>query len=464
MCLKLDKIRYTKVAQSLAQPKAAHKRFKFCVYMVMILLLFGCSKSKTENPDAITITFWHSFVASTIPALNDLIEQFETEYPDIKINAQYVPTGDALIQKLITAIQSRTAPDISWIHSDFLADLVDADAIYEMAHFINGENGLADDELKDIYPALLQYASLRKKLYSIPMEATNLALIYNKDLMRKAGLNPENPPRNWDELREYAVTLSDDFNHDGKFDQIGFFVPIFPASGPLSGWMMWQWIPYLWQAGGYIVNEEQTEVLYNSEAGVQALTLWKEIYDKLNLKTFTADYDVAFASKRVAMSMDGPWNLPRFNTMLKNLDWAFAPLPAGPAKQATVVGGEYLVIFKQSPNPDAAWTFIKWIIRPDVQARWAMKSGYLPVRKSVSKVPEFVEYLNEHPNFKVFVDQMDVAQVQRPLDNYGLQITRHIAEAIEAATLGGMEPREALNRSAEKSNQLLRSLNTNSDN
>lgn len=142
------------------------------------------------------------------------------------------------------------------------------------------------------------------------MEATNLALIYNKDLLRKAGYDAECPPQTWEELKEYALTLSEDYNHDGNYDQIGFFVPVYPASGPLSGWMMWQWVPYLWQAGGYIVNEAQTKVLYNSEAGVQALTLWKEIYNSLNLSSFTVDYDVAFASQRVAMSMDGPWNLP----------------------------------------------------------------------------------------------------------------------------------------------------------
>ena len=152
-----------------------------------LLLFIGCGKKEATKDDKITITFWHSFVASTIPALEDLIEQYETENPNVKIKAQYVPTGDALIQKLITAIQSKTAPDISWIHSDFLADLVDADAIYEMDHFIKSNNGLSKSEIEDIYPALLQYSSLRGKIYCIPMEATNLALIYNVDMVKEAG-------------------------------------------------------------------------------------------------------------------------------------------------------------------------------------------------------------------------------------------------------------------------------------
>lgn len=432
-----------------------------------LILNYNCngkrSKQQESGEDKVTITFWHSFVSSTIPALNELIKTFEEEHPNINIEAQYVPSGDPLIQKLITSIQSNTAPDISWIHSHFLADLVDANAIYNMEKFINGKNGLTKEAFNDIYKPLIQYASLRGTLYSIPMEATNLAFLYNKKMFKERGLDKEQAPRNWEQLRQYADLLTLDKNNDGKNDQMGLFLPVYPASGPLSGWMVWQWFPFLWQAGGHIVSEDQSHVLYNDSAGVKALTLWKEIYNNLNLDKFTSDYDVAFASERLAMAMDGPWNLPRFNRILKNLEWRFAPLPAGPEKQATIVGGEYLVIFKQSDYPEEAWTFIKWIIQPEIQAKWAMESGYLPIRESANDVPEFKEYLKDHPNFKVFVDQMEVAQVQRPIDYHGLQITRHIAQAIEEATLGGQQPKVALDRAAEKSNKLLQSVQKKSE-
>ncbi len=68
--------------------------------------------------------------------------RIETEHPDFHVKAQYIPTGDALVQKLITAIHSQTKPDISWIHSDFIQKLVEADAIYPMREFINGGDGL----------------------------------------------------------------------------------------------------------------------------------------------------------------------------------------------------------------------------------------------------------------------------------------------------------------------------------
>lgn len=429
---------------------------KFLVFTLMFLIvLVGCGGDSKKSDGRVTVKFWHSFVSSTVPALNDLIAKFEAEHPDIKIDAQYIPSGDALIQKLVTAIRSKTAPDISWLHSDFLEDLVSADAIYKMEHFINGDNGLSQEDLDDIYPALLQFSSWKGTLYSLPMEATNLALLYNKKMFRDAGLDPNAPPKDWDELYEYAKRLTVDKDGDGKIDQTGMFIPIYPAAGPLGSWMVWQWMPFIWQAGGDIVNEEQTRALYNSDAGVKALSLWQKIFRELNLRSFTSDFDVAFASERLAMTMDGPWNLPRYEDLLKNLDWAFAPLPTGPEKQATVVGGEYLAIFKQSPNPDAAWAFVKWIVQPETQAFWAMRSGYLPIRHAVLDVPEFKDYLEAHPNFKVFVEQMEVGHAQRSIDYGGLEITRNIAEAIEKATIGNADVKKSLDEAAEKSNKVL---------
>jgi multiple sugar transport system substrate-binding protein len=419
------------------------------------LLLLSCGgKEDGAQGTKVTITFWHSCVSSTVPALNDLLARFEAEHPGISVKAQYIPTGDALIQKLVTAVQSKTAPDISWIHANFVQDLVEADAIYPMDQFIHGPDSLSAADVADIYAPLLKDAKWRGTQYTMPMEATGIALLYNPQLFKNVGLDPEKPPSNWEEFHQMAKRLTVDRNGDGKMDQVGFFVPIFPASGPLGDWMVWQWYPYLFQAGGTNVNDEQTEVLFNSEPGVRALTLWKDIYRDLNLSSFTIDYEVAFASKQLAMTLDGPWNIPRWKK-IKGLEWRIAPLPAGPAKRATIVGGEFLAIFKQSLHPKEAWTFVKWIVRPDIQAFWSMKSGYLPIRHSVSREPAYAEFLKSEPQLKAYVDQLEVAQAPGAIDYSSLRISRNLAEAIEKATLGGQDPRTVLDEAAMKSNVLL---------
>lgn len=421
--------------------------------VLLIIIIAGCS-NQNDSDRRTKIVFWHSFVATTIPALNELIERFENEHPDIKIDAQYVPTGDALVQKLITSIQSKTAPDVSWIHADFLDKLIESNAIFAMEHFIKGDNGLTEEEMNDFFPQLLGAFSHKKVLYAMPMEATVLALVYNKDHFKAAGLDPDLPPATWDDLKVYAKRLTVDKDGDGKIDQYGFYVPAYPGSGPLSIWMVLQWSPYLWQAGGEIIDSTQSKVLFNSEAGVQALTLWKEIYDDLNFSNYSFTHDMGLASGSISMIMDGPWDLPTFRKM-KDIDWAVASLPAGPERKATYIAGESLAIFKQSKNPAAAWTFVKWVTQPEIQAMFSMSSGYLPVRKSVLTRDDYRAFLEKDQAMKGFVEQIDIARQRPTIEKYYVNINQYLAEAIEQTLIGNKPPRQALDEAAEKSNVLL---------
>lgn len=426
-------------------------------FFLLVLALFaaGCGGKQERTDGRVEVTFWHSFVASTVPAFNELVRTFEEQHPGIAIKAQYVPTGDALIQKLVTAVQSRTAPDISWIHADFLDKLVEAQAIYPMEEFLHGPDSLSRSEIEDIFPPLLHGATWRGTLYAMPMEATSLALLYNRDLYRRAGLDPDHPPANWDELVAFARKLTIDQDGNGLPEQYGFFVPVFPASGDLNIWMILQWTPFLWQAGGSEISPDQTHVLFNSPAGVQALTLWRTLYQDLNFSTFGIAHDIGFASQRLAMVMDGPWNLPRYREM-KNIDWAVAPLPAGPLRRATYVAGEHMAIFRQSAHPKEAWTFVKWMLNPEVQAMFSMKSGYLPVRRSTLDLPAYRDFLATDRALKAFVDQMAVGQGRASIDYHRIEINRYLAEAIEKATLGKQDPKAMLDEAAAKADALLR--------
>lgn len=425
-----------------------------CSILLVGMVFSGCGDASDDG--VVTLRFWHSFVASTRPALDELIERFEEEHPGIRINAQYVPTGDGLIRKLMASFHSGTAPDLSWVHADFLGKLVQADAIYPMADFLEGPDGLSEEELADFFPATLQAARWRDTLYALPMEATLLGLVYNRDHFREAGLDPEHPPATWDELREYARRLTVDTNGDGRMDRFGFYVPAFPASGALSIWMVLQWSPYLWSAGGYIIDEAQTRVSYDSDAGVAALTLWRDLYEEMGRPGTSITHDAEFIGRHVSMIMDGPWDLPQFRR-LENIDWGVAPLPAGPERQVTYLAGEHLAIFKSTEHADAAWTFVKWVTQPDVQAFFSRESGYLPVRRSTLDLPDYQAYLAEDRALKAFVDQMPLGQARRPIDFYHVEINQHIAEAIENTLIGRADPRGALRASAAKSNALLAS-------
>jgi ABC-type glycerol-3-phosphate transport system substrate-binding protein len=429
-------------------------RISCAVLIVCILLASGCGSGKKDDGRT-TVVFWHSFVASTVPSLDTLLREFEQTHPAIHVKAQYIPTGDGLIQKLVAANQSGTAPDISWIHADFLDKLVEAGAILPLDRFIRGDDPLVAEDLNDIFAPLLDAGTYNGVLYAMPMEATSLALLYNRGLFRKSGLDPDHPPQTWEELKEFAAKLTMDHDQDGRIDQYGFFVPVFPASGDLNIWMILQWTPFLWQAGGREMKPDQSGVLFNSEAGVQALSLWKWLYDTEEFSKFGIAHDLGFASERLAMVLDGPWNLPRYRQM-KNVDWAVAPLPAGPAGRATYLAGEQLAIFRQSTHTKEAWAFVKWIVQKDVQARFSMHSGYLPVRRSVLEMDVYRRFLSTDPALKAFVDQMCDGRGRQTVPGHRVEINRFLAEAIERATLGKRDPRECLDQAAAQANTLLR--------
>jgi ABC-type glycerol-3-phosphate transport system substrate-binding protein len=130
---------------------------------------------------------------------------------------------------------------------------------------------------------------------------------------------------------------------------------------------------------------------------------------------FGLAHDLGFASKKLAMILDGPWNLPRYRAM-KGIDWGVAPLPAGPSCRATYLAGEQLVVFRQSSHPREAWQFIKWMLDPETQARFSMRSGYLPVRKSVLDRKDYVDFLSADPALKAFVEQMAMGRARDPVD------------------------------------------------
>jgi len=426
--------------------------------ILIALISLTCAKEGSNNLETIKITFWHSFVASTRNALNELINDFKQEYPKININAQYVPTGDALVQKLITAIQSNTAPDISWIHADFIDKLAGAKAIYHMRKFIDGPEGFSEEELNDIFYPLIESATWRDTLFALPMEATSLALFYNKDLFKKAGLNPDLPPKTWTELKEYTKKLTVDKDSDGKIDQYGFYVPVFPTSGPLNLWMILQWTPFLWQAGGQLLTTDKITVQFNSDPGVQALELWKILYDIQTFGNFSMSHDLGFSSQSVAMILDGPWNLPRYRK-IKNFTWAVAPLPKGPVRQATYLSGEYLVIFKQSAHPHQAWKFLKWMLRPETQAKFSINSGYLPVKRSTLELKSYREHLQNDEAIRTFINQIDISESRRLPNYYRVEFNRFVARALEESILGNENPRKVLNKMAELANDLLKKKN-----
>lgn len=413
-------------------------------------LVAGCGTNRPAPTQAgkVEIVFWHSYVSSTKPALDKLLKRFEAEHPSIRLKAQYVQTGNALLQKLTTAISTNTAPDVCWIHKSWIIPLTKANSISDLDELAEQYGGFGPAERQDMFETPLLVSHYEGKLRMMPIEATNLVLAYNRDLFRKAGLDPDRPPRTWQEFAEMGKKLV--VRKDGRVEQWACAVPIF--TGALESHTVWHWKFFLWGEGGLFSDPSGEKVTFNSDAGVRALQFWVDLQHKYRIGTMTAP-EQGFESQKMAMAFMGSWDLPHLRDLA--FDWAVAPMPAGSVKRVSPLGGETLVVFRQTKHPKEAWEFLRWFISPAVQEQWSKDSGYLPIRKSVLQSPSYRAFLDKDPAFKVFAEEVPYGYAEPLLLPNTDQIDLVVSTALERAVRRVATPKQALDEAAVKCNAIL---------
>jgi len=420
--------------------------------LALLLALFsGCGKSperQAGKSGKTEIVFWHSYVSYTTPAIKRLIARFEAEHPNITVRPQYVQTGDDMLLKLAPAVLTGTTPDLCWVRTNWIAPMVDENAIYDVDELAEKYGGFTKEEEKDFLPSLMNASYYKGKLRVLPIQATCMALGYNKDLFRKAGLDPDRPPRDWKEFVEYGRKLT--LRKGDRVEQWAFFIPVF--TGQLSNYGVWQWKFFLWGEGGLYADPDGKKVAFNSEAGVRALQFWVDLQHKYRIATMSAP-EQGYESQKVAMMLDGCWNLPHLQEMA--FDWAIGPMPAGSKRRVFPVDGEYIVVFRQSKHPKEAWEFARWFVSPEVQEAWSKDANYLPVRKSVFQSPSYQAYLKTNPGLKAFADQIEYAYNEPVLFRQATEIDLILSTAFDKAVRQVATPKQALDEAAEKANKIL---------
>jgi ABC-type glycerol-3-phosphate transport system substrate-binding protein len=126
-----------------------------------------------------------------------------------------------------------------------------------------------------------------------------------------------------------------------------------------------------------------------------------------------------------------------------------APLPDAPAGSAIGVGGANLAAMENREDKEAAWTFIDWMISPEVNLRWSTGTGYLPLRRAVILSEVHQQYLEDEPRARVILDQINVARARPNIPQYA-GASRDIGLAVEEALLTGADPVTVLAAAADK--------------
>ena len=408
------------------------------VLSVVALLLAGCP-GPGRRDGAVTVTFWHGMESGVNnEVLEAKIAEFEKRHPRVHIDAQVYGAADQLGPKLDAAVAGRTPPDLLWWAPAFFPKYAEAGVLKSVDEFIAGDEAF---RAEDVYDSLWEMGRYRGQVYATPFSANNLAVYYNKRLFAEAGI--ERPPADWAEFRETARRLTRPGVH-------GFQVPIGTAE-----WTVWTWECFLWQAGGEILTPSG-RAAFHEKPGVEALELWRALL--ADGSAVFSETDAGYKTDdllagRVAMVINGPWNYPVLMAQ-KAVEVGVFPLPHG-VRAATNAGGESLFLFRSAPERErAAWEFMKFVMGPDFQVDWAIRTGYLPVSRSAASDPRYRAFLLENPFLAVYNEQMAVARTRPALPGYPA-LSATLGRALESALYGKETPAEALRRAAAAVDRLL---------
>jgi multiple sugar transport system substrate-binding protein len=376
-------------------------------------------------------------------SIKRMVDEFEKQNPDITIELQYVNSDNAL-QKATVAIQGNQQPDISYQYGTNMPQLAQSPALVDLTDQVQ-QNGYNWD---DFFPGEQAVATVDDKVYGVPALVDNLAVVYNKDMFGKAGLDEPGPDWTWDEVREDAQALTDPANK--------VFGMVFPADG--SETMVWQYIAMLWAAGGDILTEDGSEVAFNQEPGVRALQTLADIYADgsmyLDFQPDSGKYGQLFNSGKIGMVITGPWDLSGFPDV--NYGVQFMPSFDPGGSHETIAGPDNWVIFDNgSARVDAAWKFLSFMTSPEQVLQDSLDTSHLPTRASVADMSDFQEFFTKYPGTQTFVDNLDNVLKARPQIPQYPRISSALGQALVAGIQGEKTPQQALDEAAETSNGYL---------
>jgi multiple sugar transport system substrate-binding protein len=394
----------------------------------MVLALSGVVAAQDEV--TIRLAGWSSTEAED-NALRAAVDQFMEDNPGINVEINFSPDYTTTMQ---TAFASGDYPEVFYIDSSVLPDWVQAGVVAP-----------ADDniqEVDDIYPSLLEVFTLDDTLYCPPKDFSTMALQYNTDLFDAAGLDYPTADWTWDDLRAAAEALTGT-NEAGE-QVLGLVAP--PN--------LERWLPFLYQAGGAIFDEEGNVTLDSPEAQEAIDFYVGMVEDGIAGPPSAVDAGwggEAFANGRVAMAMEGNWVINFLNEQYPDLNWGVAPLPQGPAGPATMAFTVCYGVAADNEHPEESWALVNFLTGPEGAQMVAEASfGVMPGRASAADA--WLERFGEE--MQPFVEGADYAHPW--VLPVGFQdFTSAFNDALQQAFNGQLLPEDVLTTASDVANEIL---------
>lgn len=339
----------------------------FVLTLILVFALGVLPTAAQDEPVEISLMGWSSSTLEN-DALMAMVDAFMEANPDITVDVNLVPEYDTTIQ---AAFASGDPPNVFYVDSSRLPDWAEAGVLAPGNDLIEAQD--------DIYESLREAFTYEGDFYCPPKDFSTMTLQYNKDMFDAAGLDYPTPEWTWEDLRNAAEALTGE-------DEEGNLV-----LGLVTPPNFERWLPFLYQAGGSVLNEDWTEVTFDSPEALEAL----EFYVNLVLDGYAGPPSMvdagwggeAFGQGRVAMAMEGNWVIQYLLDQFPDLNWGVTELPTYyDGTRATMVFTVCYGVAAENDHPEESWRLVNFLTGPE-GAMMVAEAGFgvMPARISAAE-------------------------------------------------------------------------------
>ncbi len=382
--------------------------------LINVLAFTACGPTNTYTPidlngvydgSAVTITFWHTMGADNKALLEDAIARFREKYPNITVEHLSYGDYDVVFDQVRTKLTAGNQPNIAYCYPDHVATYNRSESVITLDDLIKNTNviestgemmGFTQEQIDDFIEA---YYNEGKEygdglMYSLPFMKSTEVLYYNKTIFEENGLDA---PETWDDVANAIQVLKAKYPNStplGYDSEENFFITLAAQYGSDYTSATGDHYTFVndtnksfvakfaeWYQKGWMTTSALIGGSYTSDA-------FKKANDEVG-KTFMSIGSSAGARYQRPDKVDGEYPF----------EVGIVPVPqVNPDNAKLISQGPSICIFEDQNVQEvyASWLFVKFLTTDaQFQAQYSMKSGYIPVIKSVGETDTYKNYLNK---------------------------------------------------------------------
>ncbi|MGE5134862.1 MAG: ABC transporter substrate-binding protein [Gemmatimonadota bacterium] len=408
----------------------------------LAVVLAACGTDSTGGGGG-SIQLWEGYTGPDAKPFAHLVSEYNATHPGQHVATLFV-NNDNTLQKVLTAVRGGSPPDIAYLYGSWAPNVAQIPQVVNLTGVVRrpGVNW------NDFWVGERAVATVNGKVIGIPALVDNLAVVYNKTLFARAGLQPPSASWTWQQFQADAQKLTDPARKQ--------YGTAYVTPGTED--TVWHWEALLWEAGGQLLTADGKKAAFNSPAGLASLNTLRTMAvsdHSMYLDPTDSAYANLFNSGRIGMLVTGPWDLGNF----PNVHYGVQVMPSYPGTSGghqTISGPDNWVVFNNGASRvAAAEKFLLWLTAPAQVRYFSLHSGELPTRQSVGNAAFSQQMDAALPGVGAFIGNLANVRQARPQIPQYPKISQVLGTMVVSVLLGKSQPQAALSSAAQQVNQIL---------